>query len=258
MINLPLLKVIHVDDDPGSIRHMKLLLTGTDGIEYSGGFTSAQQAIDFLKEETADIALLDVEMPDHDGLWLAEQLRGMGMDIVFVTAHAGYAAKAFEVCALDYTLKPIDENKLNVLIARVRHRRQEGNIQQLPEQIEEWFRSVIKKQPPTRIFINMIGKIAIVNLADVCLFEADASYTNVLMKGGKQHISSKHIKIYDDYVKDHEDFLRISRSYIVNRRFIVSIERNAKTRKLFLAMEGGKLVETTYKSKQELIDALGS
>ena len=249
------LRVVHVDDDPGALRQMKQLLESNENIDYAGGFETAEAALGFLQQETVDLLFLDVEMPGRNGLWLAEQLRSRQPDFAFVTAHAGYAAQAFEICALDYLLKPLDEDKLHVLLERVRHRRATGG-QQMQEQVAAIYHYLDPDKRPNRIFINMVGKVAVVKLEDVLYFSATNNYTTVVLADNERLVSSKTIKVYEDALTHEPDFLRVSRSYIVNKNFVQSIQRDATTRRITLVMKNNDLVETSFKTKEEIMSLL--
>lgn len=246
-------RVVHVDDDPAALQQVQALLADEPDVVYLGGFTSAEEALGCILEEEADLILIDVVMPGTDGLWLAGQLDELQPDIVFVTAYAGYAAQAFEVCALDYLLKPLSAAQLQVLLQRIRTRRLH-EARTLREQVESIYQYLDPKKSANRIFIRTAGKIQVVQLTEVIYFTSNKNYTALTLKNGEQATSGKTIKVFETALKHHPDFLRISRSHIINKRMVAAIHREPRTRKIIISMSNNDRLETSYTSKEEALD----
>ncbi|MCT6923281.1 MULTISPECIES: response regulator [Bacillales] len=119
------MKVLIVDDEPIMLLTMKRMLASIDGIELVGSFQQINEALAFLQQHEADIAFLDIEIAEDNGIELARNLRAnnANLDIVFTTAHANYAMQAYDVYPLDYMLKPVSKSRLNQTIARAMSKR---------------------------------------------------------------------------------------------------------------------------------------
>ncbi len=115
------MKAILVDDDPRALIHLAQLLDEFRSFQVVGQYTNPQKAFKVILEERPDIVFLEVVMPEVNGLQLTERIRNFHPDlnIVFVTAHSKYAAKAFEVNAVDYIIKPIKRKRLQETIRKV-------------------------------------------------------------------------------------------------------------------------------------------
>lgn len=113
-----MLKVLVVDDEPLARRRLIRMLGRIGDVEVIGEADNGEEALRHLREHPCDLLLLDIDMPRMDGLELAEQPRLPA--IVFTTAHAEHALRAFEVAAADYLLKPISQTRLAESIERVR------------------------------------------------------------------------------------------------------------------------------------------
>lgn len=252
---MTLCRVIHVDDEIASISKLEKLLKAERGIKYLGGFLNAASALEFLGKEDVDLIFLDIEMPGNNGLWLAGQLQSGKHEIAFVTSHAGYATKAFEACALDYILKPIDADKVHILLERLRYKKAQG-IVNTKAQIEAISRYLDPKQRPNRIFINTISTTEIIKLDEVLYLSSANNYTFIVINNGEKHTASRTIRTFEEALDHHPDFLRISRSYIINKNYIKAIKRDGETRKFSLLMTNGDLLETAYKTKEQLLNRL--
>jgi two-component system LytT family response regulator len=116
-----LLKTIIVDDEALARRGLKLRLSGRDEVEIIAEARNGREALALIREHQPDLVFLDIQMPGMDGF---DVLRGLEPDempaIVFVTAFDDYAIKAFEANALDYLLKPIEDDRLNDALERVK------------------------------------------------------------------------------------------------------------------------------------------
>ncbi len=113
-----MLKVYIVDDEPLARDELKYLLIQSKQVEIVGEAESLEEAIIHIPTQKPDLAFLDIELGEDNGLQLAEQLHALdpSLTIVFATAYDEYALQAFELNALDYILKPFDEesNSSNV------------------------------------------------------------------------------------------------------------------------------------------------
>lgn len=123
------MKVILVDDEPMALDVLEHMLTTYDYIDVVGRYTRPSDALESIKKVEPDLIFLDIEMGDMNGLELAEIFMGKleNVEIVFVTAYSQYAVDAFEVNAIDYLLKPIQEKRLLKAIERVKEN-SENNI----------------------------------------------------------------------------------------------------------------------------------
>ncbi len=120
-----MLKAIIVDNEEPAINILRLLLERTGQVKVTAGFLNVADALAGLKFSEPDIAFLDIEMPETNGLELAEKILALNsdMEIVFVTAYDHYALEAFRVNALDYLLKPLSVEEVERTVARLLKRK---------------------------------------------------------------------------------------------------------------------------------------
>lgn len=128
------MKVLIVDDEPTMLLTMERLLATIEGIEIVGRFQRAEEAYQFLCHEEVDLAFLDIEIADDNGIELARDLRmnAIEVDIVFTTSHTSYAIEAFDIYALDYMVKPISKERLIQTLKRAQGRRSVSTVGTLP------------------------------------------------------------------------------------------------------------------------------
>ncbi len=116
-----MLTAILADDESYALQGLKMGLAEFPEIEIVGMYENGKAALESLVVMKPDIAFLDIEMPDMDGVELLQKiaLQSPGTKVVFVTAHRRYAEKAFEIGAADYILKPAGKKRLEKTLERI-------------------------------------------------------------------------------------------------------------------------------------------
>lgn len=119
------LRVLVVDDEAPARRRLERMISDLPGAELVGVAEGGRRALELAAATAPDVALLDIRMPDVDGLEVARRLPP-GIAVVFTTAHSDFAVDAFEAEAVDYLLKPVRRARLEAALRRVRERRAPG------------------------------------------------------------------------------------------------------------------------------------
>lgn len=116
------MRVVVADDEAPARRKLVRFLRESDGVEIVGEACTGSEALELIASARPDLVFLDVQMPDLDGVRVAEALSAQddAPRIVFVTAFDGHAVRAFELDALDYLLKPYDRERFDRALARAR------------------------------------------------------------------------------------------------------------------------------------------
>lgn len=247
------LVIIHVDDNPQDRKKIARVLGSMPDVEYGGGFGSAEEAVKWLSGNSADIVLLDIELPGKDGIWLARRLSNSSTKIAFMTAHPEYAVAAFEIFALHYLVKPVTDSQVKEIIDRIQHLQATNPVVQA-NQIQSFASYVHNTDYPSRIFLRSVQETLIIELDDVMFFSAKRSCTEFEMATGEKITASKNLKVYHDFVAGHPDFIRVHRSYVVNKNYIRTIMQKGHTP--LLGMKNGATLEVSYFKRNDIIDAL--
>lgn len=251
------IKIIHIDDEVEIIDFYKAEYFAGSTFEYLGGFFNAKDALDFLKNNKVDLIFCDVEMPNLNGLWLANNLPN-NVPIVFITAHGGFAVDAFEACALHYLIKPLTKEKLAEVVERFI--KQQINNHLFKEQVNQFYNQYLPQNNykyPSKVYINNVGKIIIVNLHETICLTGAGVYTKFSMEDGSLHVSSKNLKIYTDALVHHPDFIRIHRSYLVNKNYVTQIHKG-KNQQWFVEMKNKEKLELSKGRIDEILELLQS
>ena len=177
---------------------------------------NGREALEVLNREKVDIVLLDIRMPEMDGMEAARHIAGMpeAPAIIFTTAFDAYAIKAFEVNAIDYLLKPI---RLERLLTALRKARAAPPVSQAALQ-------AAANQPRRHLSVHERGKIHLVPIADVLYLRAELKYVTVRTAEREYLVEESLTSLEGEF---EPLFVRIHRNCLVARTAIAGFERNA-------------------------------
>jgi two-component system response regulator AlgR len=178
---------------------------------------NGREALDVLNREKVDIVLLDIRMPEMDGLEAARHIAGKADPpaIIFTTAFDSYAIKAFEVNAIDYLLKPIRVERLLVALGKTR----------AAPPVSRQALDAAANQPRRHLSVHERGKISLVPLADVLYLRAELKYVTVKTAEREHLVEESLTHLEEEFA---ESFVRIHRNCLVARAAIAGFERNAE------------------------------
>jgi two-component system LytT family response regulator len=194
------IRVVVVDDEPIARRRLKRLLAAIGGVELVGEAGDGRAALEVLERTRPHLVLLDIQMPEGDGLAVMRRVPLPRPLVVFVTAFDAFAVQAFDVQAVDYLLKPVSEDRLAAALDRVRERIGSPRSGQSRRWIE-------------RLPIRREGRIDLVPVADIDWIEAADNYA-IVHAGRRSHILRETLTRLEAEL-DPSRFVRVHRSTIV-------------------------------------------
>lgn len=239
------LRVLIADDEPLARERLRYLLAGDDDVEIAGECRNGREVIRALKENPCDVLFLDIEMPGGTGFEIIEQEGIARMPVtVFVTAHNHYALRAFDVQALDYLTKPVEPERLQATLARIRERISLQTALQTQEHLKSLLVSLKdgareKKKFPSRLIVSNGTKDTFVTVDEIEWIEA-ADYYACLHVGPKSFMLRETIKQLVETL-DPLKFVRIHRSAIVNIAQVREILRGGRGEGWVLLASGRRL-----------------
>jgi len=194
------IRTVVVDDEPLARTNISVMLNHDPEIEIVRECGSGMEALAEIRNTKPDLVFLDVQMPECDGFDVLELLgRDLPPAVVFVTAYDQYALRAFEAGALDYLLKPFDNDRFDRALGRAKERIARGR--DVPRRME-------------RLAIKNAGQVSFVKVSEIDWIEA-ADYYACLHVGTRTHLLRCSMAELDQEL-DRAVFCRIHRSTIVN------------------------------------------
>lgn len=208
-----MLKAIVIDDEVRAQRVLKNLIENfCEGIEVSAVCSSLIEGVLKINELEPDVVFCDIEMPQHAGFELLNFFKEVNFELIFATGYSEYAIKAFEMSAIDYLLKPIQLEKLETAIEKVKSKKDSESMKLRLETLKQNFQGELI----TKVALPVMEGLLFVEVAKIGLLEADGSYTNVWFKDGTKMLISKKLKFFEELLKNNPQFYRIHRSSLVN------------------------------------------
>ena len=213
------LRVLIVDDEAPARARLRDVLADCSSeleLEIVGEAANARDALDVLAAAPADVILLDVRMPEMDGLEFAQHLHKLPEPpgVIFTTAYDAYALRAFEVHAIDYLLKPIRAARLKEALLRARARG-------LPSAAA--LRD-LSNAAPAFLSVQERGRIHLIPIADVIYLKAELKYVTVRTAAREYLIEEALARLEQEYA---DRFVRVHRNCLVARAAIRGFERGS-------------------------------
>ncbi len=217
-----------VDDEEDARKLLSRLLHRIPMVQVKGEAGSVDEALPLIISTRPDLLFLDVQMPEKNGFVLLESLKNLTVKpvVIFVTAHIEYAIHALKAAAFDYLLKPVSFDELAAALNRYRAEKWHDDYQ---NKIDLLLNTLSK--PDKKSFNTRTGYIFI-DPAEVIFCEADTNYTSLYMGKDRKEIVTVNLGKVEEMFLSHQ-FLRISRSHLINLRYLSKADRKARTCELF-------------------------
>lgn len=217
-----MLKTVLIDDEPLAVGRLRRLLQKYDEFDIIGEAGNGQAGLELIEALRPDLIFLDIEMPVLSGFEMLAQLKEMPL-VVFATAFDQYAIKAFEENSVDYLLKPIEADRLDKTVEKIRKFQSKpvespfnANLMQMLERLKP-------KREIHSISVKAGERFIFIALTDISHFEAEDKYVFLYTLDGKQHLTNYTITSLEEKLPDF--FVRVSRSCMINSMAIKEIQR---------------------------------
>ena len=187
-------------------------------IEIAGQAGSVREGIALIKNTNPDIVLLDIELEDGSSFEILEALETLNFQLIFITGFDNKAIKAIKMGALDYLLKPIDEDELKIALEKAI-----DNVENLHQSLSPVMTGVAsqfyKGEKKEHIVLRTSDTIHLVKLDRLMYCKSEGNYTTFYLDGQSSILISKPLKYAVELLPD-LNFVRCQQSYIVNTKYI--------------------------------------
>ncbi|MDD4856770.1 MAG: LytTR family DNA-binding domain-containing protein [Candidatus Krumholzibacteria bacterium] len=243
------LRVLIVDDESPARRDLKRLCSKIEGVEIVGEGSEGLEAVKLIKKLEPDVVLLDIQMPGLDGFQVVSRISGLerAPAIVFVTAYDSYAIKAFEVHAVDYVLKPVEEKRLSQAIERSRRIRRGAE----PGPDLKALISAVGASP-RRLAVRQGESLVMVDVNDILYATVSEGAINVVARALEGTVGFRSL---DELEKElgTPNLVRVHKSYLanINRIYEITPWFNGSYR-LRMEGKGGPVIPLSRAQAREL------
>jgi DNA-binding LytR/AlgR family response regulator len=247
-----MIKALIVDDEAPARARLARMLSAFPDLKIVGESSNGLEALQAAQTLGPDLAFLDIEMPELNGLEVAEAWSGEGPAVVFVTAYSEHALKAFELSALDYLVKPVAPERLAEALEKVRKRTHPQPLASFRKLLE----SMAEGRAKRRMAVKCGAKYRVFELSQVSAVIAREHYA-ALMVDGQELLSDDSL---DQLVQrlDPAHFLRIHRSAIINLDYLKELDHEGDRKYTAVLSDSSKTrLPVSRERLDELKKALG-
>ena len=243
------MRAILVDDEPDGILTLKKMLElNCPEVTIEATCSNATIARQKIEELHPDVVFLDIRMPGKSGLDLLAELPVSDFEVIVVTAHNEYLLQALQFSAIDYLMKPVDEDRLVEAVQRVTTRltqkKKEGPAQALLHNINK-----LGSPLEMRLCLPTQKGFTIVKLEEIVYCEAKRSYTVIRLTNQKSILVSKPLFDYERLLSD-TIFFRIHKSFLINFQHVKEYTRGEGGT---LIMSNGMEIEVSRRKKEQFL-----
>jgi len=243
-----MMDVIIVDDEQAGRRTLREYCEAEQDLRVIGEYGDGTAALAAIRAQPPQLLFLDIQMDPLSGIDLARALEPAQLpSLVFVTAYDTYAVEAFEVSAVDYLLKPFDQERFRRTLERVRPRHEKSGADErqallagLLAQLERGVRTPAEERP--KILAEFAGRLHVLEAAQVEMIEADRNY--VVIRVGRDNFHARSTLQQAELALRSQAMLRISRSCLVNMNYVKEVNRTLRG-DFILVLAGGATVTSS-------------
>ncbi len=215
-------KVLIVDDEVRTRSLLANMLShNSENLKVYSDGESVATAIASIEQQNPDIVLLDIQLPDGSGFDILDRLDDRDFQVIFITAHEEYAIRAIKSSALDYILKPVDEEELNNAIYKAVNRIK-GQLDQSTH-YDALLNNIEKDNK--KIVLRTLESLYIFDVEDIVRCQSSGNYTNFYINDDREIIVSKPLKEYEEALA-YRWFVRCHRSHIINMDYVDRFDKN--------------------------------
>jgi len=216
------MKAILVDDEESARDVLEnLLLRFCPEIELVAKCSNVETAVTAIKTHQPSIVFLDIEMPNFAGYEIVQFFEEIDFQIIFVTAYDKYAVRAFEVAAVDYLLKPVDIQRLKLAVQKAEERvNLEANAKKM-----QLLSETLESNELKNLAVIDRGYQHIVDVQSIIAIEAQESYSTIFT-AEKKYTASKNLKHFERIFSETPNFIRVHKSWIVNKNHILNYSKS--------------------------------
>jgi DNA-binding LytR/AlgR family response regulator len=203
---------IIIDDEPLAREELHSMLEEISGPTVVGSFSSASAAEKFLSGNEVDLVFLDIQMPKMTGLQFIETIPKSSL-VIFTTAYPQYALESYELDAIDYLLKPFDNERLQKAVDKAQH---------YSDLLSANKENSLEKSTSEFMIIRSEKKFFKVNFTDIKYIEGLKDYV-LIHTTSQKIIASMNLKTIHQKIPL-PSFIRVSKSYVINSEHIISFD----------------------------------
>ncbi|MEO6230695.1 MAG: LytTR family DNA-binding domain-containing protein [Ferruginibacter sp.] len=245
------IKAIIIDDEANARSAIKNMVQQINlPVDIIGEAGNAAEGLEKINLLHPELLFLDIQMPGKSGIELMQQMNRDNIQVIFVTAHEGFALQALKLSAIDYILKPVDPYDLKEAVEKAMNQKSKLAKEQLSlfQQAMQHFQQPQQKAPQ-KLAISTNEGVLFTALIDIIWIESLTGYCRFYLQGQKPIVVSKNLKEYEELLAEHH-FFRTHQSSVVN---LLHIKKYVRGEGGQVWMTDGSEIEVARRRKEELL-----
>jgi two-component system LytT family response regulator len=250
-----MIRVIILDDEIKSIESLKILLQDfCEGVEIKAVCQNVAEAEEAIHKFNPDLVFIDIQLQRETGFDLLDKIKNTPFEVIFTTAYSEYAIKAFKFSAIDYLLKPIDIQELQIALKKV-EKRMMNKTDDVADRLRELLQNMrVGASENYKLALPTSDGLTFVKISEILYCEASGNYTEITLINNKKYVVSRTLKEYDDLLSE-QNFFRIHHSYLIN---LNEIKKYVRGEGGHVIMNNDKLLDVSKRKKEGFLSRIGS
>jgi len=220
---------------------INLLETVETNIEIIGECASVKEAVVVSNACKPELILLDINLTDGTGFDFLDQTEHLSFKTIFITAYEEYALKALKAGAVDYLLKPVDIEELDLALKKIKTLPITEQKEQINTAKKVWY------QDDATLVLSLSDSFQVINLQELLYCESDKGYTTFYLATDKKYVASKPLKEYEEKLEK-VNFTRPHQSFMVNLKFIDKYDKSG-----IIYLKNGQKIPVSFRKKEAFI-----
>jgi len=236
------MKALIVEDKAYIRKGLVNLLQLADAkIEVIGECASVKEAVVVTNACKPALIFLDINLSDGTAFDFLDQTENLDFKVIFITAHEEYALQALKIGAVDYLLKPVDIEELQIALDKVSNLGITEQRQQISKAKKEW------NKEDNKLILSLHDSFQVINLDELMFCESDKGYTSFYCSNGEKHIASKTLKEFEARLTE-SNFTRPHQSFLVNLKFIDKYDKSG-----IIYLKNGQKIPVSSRKKDSFL-----
>ena len=245
-----MIKAIIIDDEQHCIdRIVALLKPFKNTVEIIESCTTVSAGIEAIESLKPDAVFLDVQIHDKTGFDVLKAIKHPAFEVIFTTAFEFYAVQAFKFSAMDYLLKPIDEDDFRLAIDKVSTKLEAKDFS---KKITALLNNISKTDIQKKITIPTVDGLEFLEVSDIVRCEADINYTTIFTKDRHKLMVSKTLKYFEALLVNC-NFFRVHNSHLINLDYI---KKYSKGKGGYVTLTDDSVIEVSTRRKDDFLKAI--
>lgn len=238
------MKALIVEDKAYIRKGLLTLLQAIDaGVQVVGECESVKDAVVVTKSCKPDLIFLDINLTDGTGFDFLDQTENLDFRVIFITAYEEYALKALKAGAVDYLMKPVDEEELKLALKKVDKLPVAEQRQNIKTAKAVW------NNDDSKLILSLHDSFQVIDLNELLYCESDKGYTTFYCSDGKNHLVSKTLKEFEERLVS-ANFIRPHQSFMVNMKFIDKYDKSG-----VIHLKNGNKIPVSSRKKEGFVSA---